>query len=320
MRRWELYRLLAEPVRLRLLALAAFDELTIGELAEILGESQPKVSRHVKPLKAEGLVAVRRQGTRTLVRFAEGLRADSVVADALEAGESLCQADGSFGRAASVVQARDAAVRSFFDAAPSPSSVDDVPAEVTAYIAMLGPLLSARRLAVDVGTGDGGLLDVLSPVFDGVIALDRSEARLRLAEQRVSTRGLSNVVLRRADYDEDGIRVEIQGRGGADAVFASRVLHHAPKPSSALSALAALSRPGGLVAVLDYETHGDEKLRDSQADVWLGFEAEELRSHACDAGLGQVSVRRLPHAWCGTGPDGHLRWQLLTARCPESSR
>jgi len=67
--RWELYRILAEPVRLRLLALTAAEELTIGELAALLDESQPNVSRHLAPLKQAGLVIVRRQGTRALARL-----------------------------------------------------------------------------------------------------------------------------------------------------------------------------------------------------------------------------------------------------------
>src|SRR5512141_675381 len=90
--RWELYRVLAEPVRLRLLALTAEEELAIGELADLLGESQPNVSRHVTPLKQAGLVAVRKQGTRALVGLRDEVRGDAVVADALASGRALCQA------------------------------------------------------------------------------------------------------------------------------------------------------------------------------------------------------------------------------------
>src|ERR1700754_1956520 len=93
--RWELYRVLAEPMRLRLLALAAEEELAIGELTVLLGESQPNVSRHVAPLKQASLLLMRRQGTRAFVRIAEAAAADPVVADALASGRSLCEADGS---------------------------------------------------------------------------------------------------------------------------------------------------------------------------------------------------------------------------------
>src|SRR5580704_13229180 len=84
--RWELYRVLAEPLRLRLLALAAEEELSIGELADVLAESQPNVSRHTTALRQAGLLADRKEGTRTLVRLAAGASSDAVVADALASG------------------------------------------------------------------------------------------------------------------------------------------------------------------------------------------------------------------------------------------
>ena len=81
--RWELYRLLGEPLRLRLLALTAQEELSIGELAEITQEPQPNVSRHLKLLREAGLVSVRRQGTRAWARLTEHLTSDPLVCDAI---------------------------------------------------------------------------------------------------------------------------------------------------------------------------------------------------------------------------------------------
>ena len=85
--RWELYRLLAEPARLRLMALAGEEELAVSELAELLGEVQPNVSRHVASLRPSGVLQVRRQGTWTLVRLAEGADADAVDACGAVAGD-----------------------------------------------------------------------------------------------------------------------------------------------------------------------------------------------------------------------------------------
>src|SRR5581483_7764911 len=112
--RWELYRLLAEPVRLKLLALAAEEELSIGELAELLGESQPNVSRHAAALRQAALVRDRREGTRTLLRVASEVARDPVVADALASGRGLCDSDGVIARVAEVVRAREAAAHEFF--------------------------------------------------------------------------------------------------------------------------------------------------------------------------------------------------------------
>ena len=167
--RWELYRVLAEPLRLRLLALTADEELSVGELGDALGESQPNVSRHAGALRQAGLLADRREGTRTLLRLARGAAADPVVADALASGRALCQKDGSFERVVEVLRAREAAAHEFF-ARPSRSKVDALPAEMGAYLAALAPLLARRGLALDAGTGDGRLLEVLAPVYERVVA------------------------------------------------------------------------------------------------------------------------------------------------------
>ena len=86
---------------------------------------------------------------------------------------------------------------------------------------------------------------------------------------------------------------------------------------AALSQLArppAGGEPGGAIFVLDYETHGDEALREQQADLWLGFDPKELKTMAKEAGLCDIEQGRFPRAWCGDGPDRHIPWQWLTAR------
>src|SRR5258707_14705476 len=112
--RWHLYRLLADPVRLRLLALTQDVELSVGELADVLEQTQPNVSRHAGPLRQGGHLADRRDGTRTLLRLADGAAQDPVVADALAEGHRLCEEDGSLSRVAELVRARDARSREYF--------------------------------------------------------------------------------------------------------------------------------------------------------------------------------------------------------------
>jgi len=317
--RWELYRVLSEPVRLRLLALAAEEELAIGELAELLGESQPNVSRHVAPLKQAGLVVVRKQGTRALVRLREGAASDAVVADALASGRELCESDSSESlpaRIEGVLRARDAMAREYF-ARPHPSSSSDKvdpsmrpPVEMGAYLAAFSLLIPRRKLAVDAGTGDGGLLEVLAPVYERVIALDRSGAQLAEAQERVKARGFTNVTLLEGDFA--GTEVKKAVGAGADAVFAARLLHHAPKPAAYVASLSRLLSPGGSLVVLDYAHHEDESMRDA-ADIWLGFEPSELKKFAQAAGLEWPQVTPLSSALIPSGPDHHLPWQVLVA-------
>jgi DNA-binding transcriptional ArsR family regulator len=318
--RWELYRLLSEPVRLRLLALAAEEELAIGELADLLGESQPNVSRHAAPLKQAGLLLVRKQGTRALVRLSDEAGADPVVRDALASGRALCDADGSLQRIGEVLRARDAVAREFFArtgdpqvAAAAADAARRSPDELGAYLSALAALLPHRALAVDAGTGDGSLLDVLAPTFERVVAIDRSEAQLSRARARVQVRGFENVELVHGDLD--GADVKTAVGDGADVVFAVRLLHHAARPAQVVSELSDLCLPGGALVVLDYGRHDDESMRD-QADLWLGFEPAELAQFARAAGLDGVHTARVAGALCGRGPDAHLPWQVMVARRP----
>ncbi len=317
--RWELYRVLAEPLRLRLLALAVEEELAIGELAGLLGESQPNVSRHLTPLKQAGLVSIRREGTRGFVRIAEAAAADPVVADALASGRALCEADGTLTRLAGVLRERDQVARTFFEeGAEARSEREGPPADATAaYVAALGRLLPARSLAVDAGTGDGALLDVLAPAFARVIAVDRSGTQLERARARVGRRGFTNVRLLKAELGAPELREHVGE--GADVVFASRLLHHAPRPVDLVRQLAVLAKPatthalGGAVVIVDYARHDDESMR-NEADLWLGFDAKELRRFVREAGLEDADVVTIPAAWCGQGRDSHLPWQVMVAR------
>jgi ArsR family transcriptional regulator len=312
--RWELYRLLAEPVRLRLLALAREDELAIGELAELLREGQPNVSRHVAPLRKAGLLEVRKQGTRVLVRLSEDAERDPVVFDGLAAGKTLCEADGSLGRVHEIVLARDANAREFFATPGVSTGTTDLASELPAYLAALSPLLGRRALAIDVGTGAGALLDVLSPMYEHVFAVDREAVQLDAARARARSRGYKNVSFVCEAYDSEALRKLAHKRKGADLVFASRVLHHAPRPRASLSALAKLLGPDGALVIIDYAPHENEAMREEQADLWLGFSVEELRSFAASAGLTDVQIRPLPAGLCGSGQDRAVPWLSIMAR------
>lgn len=311
--RWELFRLLGEPVRLRLLALAEAEELSIGELSELLGEAQPNISRHVKPLRQAGLLAVRKEGTRVLVRLASAAPSDAVIKEALDEGRTIAREDGSLDRIAGLVRERERAARAYFDARTSTDPTER-PAELGAYVALVGALLPRRRLAVDAGTGDGRMLEVLAPAFERVVAIDRSEAQLSRARARCEARGFRNVELVNSELEDPALERRVRNGRGADAVFASRVLHHAASPAAAMRALASLLAKEGSLVLLDYAAHEDESMRAGVADVWLGFTPRELTRLARDAGLEAAEVRSLEGSLRGTGPDAHLEWQLLVAQ------
>jgi DNA-binding transcriptional ArsR family regulator len=300
--RWQLYRLLSDPTRLRVLALAAEEELSVGELSDLLAEPQPNVSRHAGPLRQAGLLTDRRQGTRTLVRLSDAAAADPVIADALATGRRLCDEDGSLARVSDVVARRDVKSRELF---ARPGSVEiALSPELPSYLFALATLIEPRELAIDAGTGDGVLLDLLAPIFRRVIAIDRSQAQLARARERVAAHGYSNVELLEAPIGGEGVT-------GADLVVAARVLHHAPRPRTAMQELARMARVGGKLLVIDYARHEDERFVEQHADVWMGFAPSELLAHARAAGLDDARVCELPKSFARTGPDAHLPWQCL---------
>ncbi|MFZ5468409.1 MAG: ArsR/SmtB family transcription factor [Myxococcota bacterium] len=316
--RVELYRLLSDEGRLQLLALCAEEELSIGELGALVNDSQPQVSRRVAPLRQAGLLEARKDGTRTWLKTTL-LDGDPVLADALEEGRRLCHADGSLARIPKIVAAREESGRAFFEeATPQAISTEGelFPLAHLAHLAALAPLLPGRSLAVDVGTGEGALLDVLVPLFERVIAVDRSRARLARCAARVAQRGYAHVSLFPGSYDDADLIQRVDAAGGADLVFASRTLHHASRPAQAISSFARLLKKGGHLLVLEYLPHDDESMRSSQGDVWLGFSPRELFSQLAAAGLERVGEVVLPPAFFRGGPDAHLSWHAAVARRP----
>jgi ArsR family transcriptional regulator len=311
--RWQLYRVLSEPVRLRLLALAAMEELGVGELATLLGESQPNVSRHLAPLRQAALLDDRREGTRVLVRLADGVQEDPVVADALEVGHALCEKEGLVERVREVLRDREATTRDFFLHAGAIGSAE-LGQELPACLYALAGLVEQRQLAVDAGTGQGVMLDVLAPVFERVVAIDRSPVQLERAAERVRQRGYDNVEL--VEGELDGPDAHRRVAGAADLVFSARVLHHAPSPRQTMRTLAEFIRPGGRLVLVDYRSHEDELWQKQQADVWMGFDPAELSGLAQSAGLVEAVVRTIPAGYAGRGVDAHRTWLALSAQQP----
>lgn len=301
--RVELYRLLGDEDRLRILALCAEAELAVGELAELLDESQPQVTKKTQPLRDAHLLSARREGTRTmLVAVASE---DPVISDALVEGRRLCRRDGSLARVAAIVRRREETSRRFFDEVEVER---ELPSEDTSlgWLEAFAPLLASSTLAVDAGTGDGALLPLLSRLYQRVIAVDRSPARLARCAARMAKLELGNVRLREGDAEDPALFEEISRAGGADLVVCARVLHHSARPPDVLTSLARLLRRNGALLVIDYEPHEDERLRESQGDVWLGFSRAQLEDWLRRAKLDDVRILPLSVRAPGSEPDHHL--------------
>jgi SAM-dependent methyltransferase len=165
------------------------------------------------------------------------------------------------------------------------------------------------------------VLEAVAPLFERVIAVDRSDKRLERARRRMAARGYGHVELVCGEVDSAEVRR--RAGHGADVVVAGRMLHHSPVPGDTVAALAALLAPGGRLLVVDYGPHGNESFREAEADVWTGFDAKELAGFATDAGLVDVRVVAIPSGcWPATDKSGPSRvpWLALVAERPSHEK
>jgi ArsR family transcriptional regulator len=292
--RCQLFRLLGEPVRLRLLASAEREELSLGELADALGESLPNVSRHATQLRKEGLLTERRLGTRTFVRFATASLSDAVVEDALGVGRALCEEASVFARIQDIVKRRDPRTHELLSLErelPAPRSVAD---EIPLYLAALRRIVPARDLVIDASPGSGALLDVLAPIFRRVVALEAPGAsRPSRAEQHAKLRGYANVSVIFGDAGAEPVRSELSGAADLVLLTSSAGAERAPG-----TALVSLLKRGGRFVFVETDAR-----------------ASEARTEVATLALEQVRVERV-EASRVLGRADAADWRVFSALRP----
>jgi demethylmenaquinone methyltransferase/2-methoxy-6-polyprenyl-1,4-benzoquinol methylase/ArsR family transcriptional regulator len=301
-----------EETRLRLLGLLAETELTVSEAVAILGQSQPRVSRHLKLLVEAGLVERRREGAWAFFRLAaadvQGEIARNVVSwldplDPLLAGDRA--------RLAEVRQARaENAARYFAEHAREWDAIRSlhVPeAQVEAAMREEVGEEPLRRL-LDLGAGAGRMLELFAPQAEQAIGVDLSSAMLAVARGRLEKAGARNVQLRQGDIY--ALPIE---RNSCDLVIVHQVLHYLDDPGRALREAARALAPGGRLLVVDFAPHQEEALRDAHAHRRLGFSEQEIISLLEQAGLEIIRHRDL--APCAD-EGGKLTVSLWLARDP----
>ncbi|MBX9759196.1 MAG: metalloregulator ArsR/SmtB family transcription factor [Beijerinckiaceae bacterium] len=281
-----------EVTRLRLLALLAEAEITVSELVHILGQSQPRVSRHLKLLVESGLVERHREGAWAFFNLAPAGPSARLARDILhrvDPKDPQIVADRQ--RLAEVRRNRaDAAARYFAEIAADWDRVrslhvpeEDVEAAILDLVGE-GPL----QAVLDLGTGTGRMLQLLSPHANRVVGVDLSPAMLSLARAQVERAALRNVQLRQGDVY--ALPVE---RDSYDLVLVHQVLHYLDDPQRALRESARALRPGGRLVVIDFAPHEHEFLRARHAHRRLGFSREEINAMFAEIGLEIVGGRDL---------------------------
>ena len=281
----------AEPTRLRILSLCAGGELAVSEITQILAQSQPRVSRHLKILADAGLLIPMREGNWTFYRLE---RTENPVAAAVLA---LVPADDPIltqdqVRLAQVRERRRAEAEIYFNThAQSWDAIRRLHIDASQVEAMLLRQVpdGAFDSLLDVGTGTGEVLALLAPRVQQAIGLDISRDMLAVARDHITGAGLSYVSLRLGDM----YALPVPDHS-VDLVTVHLVLHFADTPERVVAEAARVLRPGGRIIVVDFAQHTREELRTRHAHRRLGFTEAEVGDWFAQCGLQMTRGEALP--------------------------
>jgi ArsR family transcriptional regulator len=278
-------RAAAEPTRLRLLALVARGAFNVTEFTEILGQSQPRLSRHLRLLCEAGLLERVREGANAWFGLPGEGSAAADLARALLAHLPLDDEGLAADRrqAARVLAERARiATESFARAGAEWDEMRALGLPAEAVEQALLDLLPASGLGrlLDIGTGTGRLLELLAPRVAVALGVDASRAMLALARSRLARAGLGHCTVRLADM----YRLPLPD-GGFDLVVMQMLLHHADDPAGALAEAARVLRPGGRLIVIDLAPHANADCLERLAHRWPGFSDLAMRRLLAEGGL-----------------------------------
>ncbi len=275
-------RAAAEPTRLRILALCGQSDLTITDLTEILGQSQPRVSRHVKLLCDSGLLQRWRNGPWAFCQLAtegHGAVLARILVDQIPRSDPTFQLDSR--RLQALVDTRAERAASFFRRnATEWDAIRTLGVDQQAVEDKLIAALPGGGQLLDIGTGTGWVLQTLGPRVKSATGIDISPEMLAVARAGLARAGLRNCVLRQGDW----YRLP-WADGHFDVATMHMVLHYADRPAEAITEAARVIRDGGHVMVVDFAPHDKQEFRKNHAHVWLGFETSQIQRWLRGAGL-----------------------------------
>lgn len=307
------FRALADLTRIRILRLLVSMELAVGELAQVLGQSQPRVSRHVAILCESGLAERRKEGSWVFLRLSRAEGPGGEVLTALssllhymvEADPELAQACAQDRRRLGEIrEAREAQAQDYFAAnAHDWDELRQLHSSDEKVEAALDQALGSRELGrlLDVGTGTGRMAELFAGRTERIVALDKSLAMLRVARAKLQNLPTDHVDLMQGDF------VDLPFDAGEfDTVLFHQVLHFAQSPAAVLSEAARVTRNGGAVAIVDFAAHSREDLREKHAHARLGFTDEQMHELLLAAGFDPAAPAALD--------DGELTVKIWVAQ------
>ena len=299
-----------EETRLRVLALLAEAELTVSDLTDILRQSQPRISRHLKLLVEAGLIERFREGTWAFFRLAEhggGAEVARALLDHLNPADQTIARDRE--RLVSVREARALAAQTYFrEHAAEWDRIRKLHVADEAVEDAIRTALSGKpfRSLLDLGTGTGRMLELFGPQIERGLGLDLSLDMLLLARDRLERAGLKNCSVRQGDLYDLPL-----GNDTFDVIILHQVLHFLDDGGRAIREAARVLRPGGRLLVVDFAPHEQEFLREQFAHRRLGFTPETVTQWIVQSGLEPVMHKSLKPE---PGSEGKIAVSLWLAR------
>ncbi|HMO76241.1 MAG TPA: metalloregulator ArsR/SmtB family transcription factor [Sphingopyxis sp.] len=289
----DIFRALADPTRLRVVALLREMELAIGELAVVLEQSQPRVSRHVRILAEAGIIERRREGSWVFLRIA----GDGPVGDLLarpeewpfSMREAAVAAQDAQRLAAVRIERAAAAERYFAEHAAEWDAIRSRHVAESEVEAAMLAMVAGRRLGhlLDIGTGTGRMAEIFAPTVRRITALDRSPEMLRIARAKLADQPVP-IDLVQGDF----LNLPLES-ASIDSIVIHQALHFAHEPDRVIAEAARVLRGGGHLLIVDFAPHEDEELRSLAAHARLGFSDAQIRGWFASAGMVLESAETL---------------------------
>jgi SAM-dependent methyltransferase len=282
----------ADPSRLRLLAICAHGEWTVSELTQVMGQSQPRISRHLKVLAESGLLERFREGGWVFYRRARGSESGRLaqqLARILPVDDPQLMLDRS--RLQAVREVRRRTAERFFDGrAESWDNEHDLGIDGARIEAELVGMIGAEGPAslLDIGTGTGRILRILARHIGSGLGIDSSHDMLKVARANLDRRDARNCQVRHGDMYQLPL-----ADASFDAAVLHQVLHFADDPPAVLSEARRVLRPGGRLVVVDLEHHEEEWLRSEKRHRRLGFALDEMSGWLTALGFEEEAPLRL---------------------------
>lgn len=305
-----IFRALADPTRLRIVTLLRAMELSVGELAQVVGQSQPRVSRHVKILADAGLAERRKEGSWVFLSLGDPQRVRPLLEAAESWGTPDASAEADIARLAAVRADRAAAAERYFEGhAAVWDSIRSLHIAEAQVEDAVGRAIGGEPVEclVDIGTGTGRMLALFGGIAARAIGIDRSSEMLRVARARLEAAGIGSSDLRQGDMYALPL-----APGSADLVILHQVLHYAQAPAAAIAEATRVLAPGGRLLIVDFAAHDREELRERDAHARLGFADDAMLAWLVDAGLDAEVCEHLQGGeltvtlWRGTKPGVRL--------------